>query len=69
MEKKKMTPSSKVRSAEEQWLFMEELTKIWQLFPEKSFGLFISEIMKNPNEIYVIKDKDLLKRLQKENLP
>lgn len=57
---------SKYRSAREIFEFCEQLGLIWQDVPEKSFGLFIADVMKNPTEIYTIKDKELLKRLSKD---
>ena len=47
--------------------FIEAITELWEKSPDKRFGLFISEVAKNPTELYLIEDIDLLKRLTKGN--
>jgi len=54
------------RSATEIFEFLEQVGLLWQEQPELRFGQLIAGVMKDPTEIFVIKDKDLLKKLLKE---
>jgi hypothetical protein len=50
----------------EQEHFLQRLLELWSKTPGKRFGHFIVEVSKNPTELYLIDDKELLKRLEKE---
>jgi hypothetical protein len=53
-------------SASRQWEFLEKVGLLWQEHPELSFGKFIYKITKNPTELYMLENKEILKRLSKE---
>jgi hypothetical protein len=54
-------------SKEEQEAFMSDIARLWARSPHKSFARFIFEVSKNPTELYVLSNKELIKRLEKEN--
>jgi hypothetical protein len=59
--------ADKRRSATEIFEFLEQVGLIWQLHPERSFGSMIYSITRNPTELPVLKDKDIIQRLLKED--